>query len=427
VEARRLGSSRFVRNVAAVVTGVAAAQAISLAFTPLLTRLYGPEAFGAAAAFIAVLNISTPLSTLGFASAIVMPADEEGAMAVARLSLVCAAIVAVLVLAFVWALQRELATWTGLEAHPGFLYLLPMWLMLAAVLAVANQVAIREGLFKAKAGAYVASTLLMNIIKLAGGFLAPSGLVLIAVTLGGTALNGAMLLARVPKQGAFQIAQWLGTAGVWRAAREQRDFVVYRLPQNLINTASLGLPVILLTGLFGAATAGQYSIATLILGAPIVLLGQSFTEVFFPKITDTIRNDPSAAGHVLRRATSVMTVLAVIPFGFVAVAGDVIFPFVLGSQWVRAGEFSQWVAIWMASVLATRPAVAAMPVLRLQGTLLVYEVIVSVARVLSLYVGARTGNDLVAVAAFAMVNVAGYMSLLLLILVRASQHQRDPA
>lgn len=39
--------SKFVRNVLAVATGVAAAQAISLAFMPFLTRLYGPEAFGA--------------------------------------------------------------------------------------------------------------------------------------------------------------------------------------------------------------------------------------------------------------------------------------------------------------------------------------------------------------------------------------------
>ena len=79
--AHAIGQSRFVRNVAAVATGIAAAQAISLAFMPFLTRLYGPEAFGALAAFTAVVNIITPLATLGYANAIVMPETEEGATA----------------------------------------------------------------------------------------------------------------------------------------------------------------------------------------------------------------------------------------------------------------------------------------------------------------------------------------------------------
>lgn len=408
------------RNVAAVATGIAAAQAISLAFMPFLTRLYGPEAFGALAAFTAVVNIITPLATLGYANAIVMPETEEGATAVARLSLVCAALVAPLALVFVLLFQSQLAAWTGLEAAPGFLYLIPVSLLLAALLSVANQTAIREGLFKAKAGSHVASTFVMNIGKLAGGLLAPSGLVLIVISMVGKALNYSMLLARVPRSGAFQVRRWFGTAGIGRAASEQRDFALYRMPQSVINAASFGLPVILLTTLFGAAAAGQYSITTLILGAPIMLLGQSVTEVFFPKVTSAIRENPGGAVSLLKRATFVMSLLAIVPFGIIAMWGDAIFPFVFGGQWARAGEFSQWIAVWMASVLATRPAVAAMPVLRQQCTLLIYEIFITAARVIAIFVGAHFGDDLVAVAAFSCVNVVGYLLLLGLVLQRAA-------
>lgn len=415
-----LSRSRFVRNVAAVAMGTAAAQAISLAFMPFLTRMYGPEAFGALAAFTAVVSIITPLSTLGYANAIVMPDTEEGATAVARLSLVCAALVAPLALVLVFLFQTQLAAWTGLEATPGFLYLIPVSLLLGALLSVANQTAIREGLFKAKAGSYVASTLVMNIGKLAGGLLVPSGLVLIVISIVGKALNYSMLLARVPRRGAFQVRRWLGTGGIRAAAREQRDFALYRMPQTVINAASFGLPVILLTTLFGPSTAGQYAISTMILGAPIMLLGQSVSEVFFPRVTETIRNDHSAAAPLLKRASVVMTLLAIVPFGVIAILGDVIVPLVLGSEWERAGEFAQWIAVWMASVLATRPAVAAMAVLRMQGVLLSYEVLITTARVAALYFGATVGNDLTAVAAFSLVNVVGYLSLLALVLGRAA-------
>lgn len=410
---------RFVRNVAAVATGIAAAQAISLAFMPVLTRLYGPEAFGALAAFTAVVNIITPLATLGYANAIVMPETEEGATAVARLSLVCAAVVAPLALLSVFIFQAKLAAWTGLEATPGFLYLIPVSLLLGALLSVANQTAIREGLFKARAGSYVASNFVTNVGKLAGGLLAPSGLLLIVISMVGSALNYSMLLARVPRRGAFEVRRWFGVAGIRDAAREQRDFALYRMPQSVINSASLGLPVILLTTLFGAAAAGQYSITTLILGAPIMLLGQSVMEVFFPRVTIAVRESPETAAALLTRATIGMALLSIVPFGVIAVWGNEIFPFVFGNQWEKAGELSRWVAIWMASVLATRPAVAAMPVLRQQRTLLVYEVFITAARVMAIVLAARLGDDLTAVAAFSCVNVVGYLLLLGLVMRRA--------
>jgi len=46
-------SSKFVRNVAIVATGTAGAQAITMAFSPINTRLYGPEAFGILGTFTA--------------------------------------------------------------------------------------------------------------------------------------------------------------------------------------------------------------------------------------------------------------------------------------------------------------------------------------------------------------------------------------
>lgn len=421
---KRLTKSRFVRNVAAVATGIAAAQAISLAFMPFLTRLYGPEAFGALAAFTAVVNISTPLATLGYANAIVMPASEEGATAVARLSLVCAALVAPSALVLIFFFQSQLAASTGLEAAPDFLYLIPVSLLLGALLSVANQAAIREGLFKAKAGSHVVSTLLMNIGKLAGGLLRPSGLALIAFSMLGKVLNYVVLLALVPRKGAFRVRRWFGTEGIGKAAKEHRDFALYRMPQSVINAASFGLPVILLTTYFGAGSAGQYSITTLVLGAPIMLIGQSVMEVFFPRITASIRDNPAAADSLLKQASFVMALMAVVPFGIVGVLGSQVFPFVFGAEWARAGQYSQWVAIWMASVLVTRPAVAAMPALRLQRALLIYEIIITAARVAAIIFGARIGSDLSAVAAFSVVNVMGYLLLLLLVLSRAASLRR---
>lgn len=410
-----LKESEFVRNVAAVATGIAAAQAIALVFMPFLTRMYGPSAFGAQAAFAAILNIITPLATLGYANAIVMPKTDAGASAVARLSLLSSAVVAPLAFVLVFLLKPQLARWTGLEDAPGLLYLIPVALLVSALLSVANQAAVREGLFRAKARSYVASTLLSNIGKFAGGLLSPSGLLLIVLTLAGSVMNYVMLLARVPRSGVFRVRHWFGLAGVREAAREHRDFVLYRMPHSIINAASLGLPVIVLTSLHGAAVAGQYSISVLALGAPVTLLGQSVYEVFFPRITRAVQSGQESAAAIIGKTTIGLVLVSVIPFGAIALFGDRVFPFVFGAEWTRAGEFSQWVALWMAASLATRPAVAAIPVLGRQGMLLAYEIVMTVGRVAALYAGQRVGDDLTSIAFFVIVNIVGYAALLLLV------------
>jgi O-antigen/teichoic acid export membrane protein len=408
--------SKFVRNVFAVATGIAAAQAISLAFMPFLTRLYGPEAFGALAAFTAILNIITPLATLGYANAIVMPKIEKEANAVARLSLMSAGIVAPLALIGVYAFQFPLAKLTGLEHQPNLLYLIPISLLLVALLSVANQVAIREGLFKAKSSSYVASTFIVNLGKLGVGYISATGITLIIFLIISNLINYTMLMARVPKVGAFDFRQWFGISGIRQAAFNYKDFAIYRMPQSILNAASLGLPVILLTNFFSTSAAGQYAITTLIIGAPVMLLGNSVLEVFFPKITTLVRDNPASAFHMLWKSTLLMSVIGLVPFSIIFLWGDLILPWVLGEAWGRAGEYSQWIALWMFSVLITRPAVAAMPVLKLQGFLLVYEIIITVLRIGSISLGATLGGDLMAVTLFSVVNIIGYLSLLAFVL-----------
>ena len=398
--------SKFVRNVLAVATGVAAAQAISLAFMPFLTRLYGPEAFGALAAFTAIINIITPLATLGYANAIVMPKTDEEANAVARLSLVSAALVSPIVLISVYVFQLQLAKLTGLEHQPNLLYLIPISLLLVALLSVANQVAIREGLFKAKSSSYVASTFIMNLGKLGAGYISATGITLIIFLIISKLINYIILMARVPKVGAFNFRHWFGLNGIQKAALDNKDFAIYRLPQSILNAAAVGLPVILLTNYYGSSAAGYYSLTTLILGAPVLLLGQSVGEVFYPKITNAIRQQASNSLQLVIKATLALGGVAIIPFGTVMLFGPDLFAFAFGEQWKTAGEYAQWIAPWLACVLATRGILAAFPILNLQSYLLVQEVFSIILRSLALIIGLKYyQSDLVAIALFSVVGI----------------------
>jgi len=87
---KRLLSSRFAKNVALVATGTAGAQAITMAFSPAITRLYGPEAFGLLGTFTATLAIVTPIAALTYPIAIVLPKKDDDARGIAKLSVLLA-------------------------------------------------------------------------------------------------------------------------------------------------------------------------------------------------------------------------------------------------------------------------------------------------------------------------------------------------
>lgn len=425
-EAGRLRGSRFARDVASVGLGIAAAQAISLLFSPLLTRLYGPEAFGVLGAYTAVLNIITPLATLGYANAVVIPAEDDRALAVARLSMASALVVAPLSLLAIYLFEAHVARWTGLEAAPGLLYLIPVALVLTALFSVASQGAIREGLFDAKSQAHVGATLGVNVAKLGGGVLAASGLMLIAIEVAGRGIHTLALLARAPRRGVLRVRGWFGLEGVWQAAWDHRGFSLYRMPQSIINAAALGLPVILLSSLFGSNEAGQYAITVLVLSAPVMLLGQSIGEVFYPKITRAAQTPGEDARGLIVKATLGLIAMGAVPFTVVALFGDRLFPIAFGDEWARAGEYAQWIALWMAASLASRASVQAMPALQIQHLLLVYEIGITISRVAALYVGAAViGSDLAAVAVFSVTSALGMVVLIGLTWAKAGQADRQ--
>jgi len=408
-----LTSSHFVRNVAVVGGGIAAAQAITLVFMPIITRLYGPEAFGISAAFAALVSIITPLATLGYANAIVMPKSDADAAAVARLSILCGLTLASLSLLVVHFCSPWLAILTGLEQSPMMLYLISISLLFSAFLSVANQATIREGLFKAKARAYVESSLITNFGKLAGGLIAPSGLLLIVITMAGQVLNFVIQLLRVSRSDILKPRNWFGFGGAYEAAMVHKEFALYKMPQSILNAASVGLPVILLSSMFGTAAAGQYSLAAAVLAAPLILLGQAVGEVFYPKITRTIERKSPRARELLIKSTLGLTAAAIIPFGITMLWGDYLFLLIFGSEWRLAGEYAQWLSLWLAAALASRACLSAAPALGLQGFMLMREIASVFLRTGALYLGfIWQHSDVVAVALFSLAGTVINISII---------------
>lgn len=181
--------NRFARSVAVVASGTAAAQIITFLFAPVITRLYGPEAFGVLGTFNALLAVMAPIATLSYPIAIVLPKHDSEARGLARLSIRLGILVSTLTLFIVVIAENEILTLLKLESSSPVIWCVPLAMFLSALLATADRWAIRKKLFALKAKVTIADSLFQNLINVVLGFIAPLAWVLVGVATIGRALH----------------------------------------------------------------------------------------------------------------------------------------------------------------------------------------------------------------------------------------------
>jgi len=406
----RVWRSRFARNVAVVASGAAGAQAITMAFAPLITRIYGPEAFGLLGTFMAIVAVAVPVAALAYPIAIVLPRDDRDALGLVRLSVILSFAVALLAAAGLWAGGDWLTATLGAESVAGFLFLVPLAMLFAAWMQIAQQWLIRKKEFGVVARSAVAHSLILNTAKSGIGWLHPVGVVLIVLATLGQALHAGLLFT-----GALRRYQGItaerdegpGTP-LKELAHRHRDFPLYRAPQNAIYALSQALPILLLAALFGPAAAGFYALAKLVMGPPALLLGKAVSDVFYPKITEAT-HEGRDVGPMLLKATGILAIVGLAPVVVVVVLGPSLFVFVFGSDWVVSGDYARWLALFYLFNLINRPCFSVIPVFGAQRGFLLYEVLTLIFKALALVAGYKLfDSDIWAVALFSLAGVVSY-------------------
>lgn len=414
----KLWQSGFIRSVATVASGAALAQFVTMAFAPVITRLYGPEAFGLQSLFLSLLGMCGTLAALAYPAAIVMPRKQRDALTIVKLALIIGTLVAALLALVLYLVAEELLQLIGAESLGHLVYLLPLALILSLLSSLMDQWLIRNKAYRILAWFKVTTALITGVTKSGVGVIVPGASTLILTNmvcgLAGTFLALALWLRKRSTEFTgvlhFQIKSMVAVA------RDYRDFPLYRAPQNFINTASQSLPIILISAYFGPVYAGQYAIAISVLGVPTSLIANSVMAVFYPRVTDAVRNNENARKLILKSMLA-MALFGSAPYFFLAVSAPAIFPYIFGEEWVMSGQYAQWLAPWLFLQYLNRPAVAAVPVLGLQKGLLLYEVFSTGSKLVALWVGYVLYRDaIISVAIYSIVGSLAYIFLIFWVL-----------
>ncbi len=407
----RLFKSNFVRNVIVVAAGTAGAQVVHLAFAPVITRLYGPEAFGVLGAFTAILAMTAPLAALSFPTAIVLPKQDTDAVGLVRLSLVIALITSLLTLLALICFREPIVRLFNLQTVGSYILLLPLAMVFSVCWAVVTQWAIRKRLFKSTASVAVLQAFIVNGTKSGLGLVSPIAATLISVDTIGKLVHAGMLWFGIKKSQPHVPERREKPTAMLTLLCRHKDFALYRTPQIFVNSIGKSVPVLMLMSVFGPSAAGFYTLARTMLAVPSMLIGQSVSDVFYPKFVETV-NAGRSGKTLLRNACAMLMLAGAPPYLLVAGLGPWLFSLVFGGDWYIAGEYARWMSLWVFMILVTRPVIAAIPALALQGSFLIFESMALIVKVVAIYVGYQvTGSALGAVVAFSLSNAVIYALL----------------
>ncbi|MEL7450498.1 MAG: oligosaccharide flippase family protein, partial [Pseudomonadota bacterium] len=190
-------------------------------------------------------------------------------------------------------------------------------------------------------------------------------------------------------------------------AKAYRDFPLHNAPTGFLRDLSNTLPVFALTFVFTPAVAGFYSMANRLVWMPINTASTALRRV----LTQRLAKYHKAGWGMMQPAllvTGGMAMVGAVPFGLLWLYAERVTPWLLGDQWVQAGQYVAVLTPLFFVGFLTRPTGTLYVVLRRQALGLRIQIGIVLARV-SVFAHAFL-NDLdvlSTLANFVYVSIAG--------------------
>lgn len=329
----------FLKSVLIVGTGTAGAQLLKVIASPVLSRLYTPEDFGAMAVFGSLIGLLAMVSSLKYEWAIPI-ATENDAYDVLTLSYGILIVFCLLITGLVMIGGRSVLGLFQSEMLLNYKYLIPLGVLALGLYTITIQWAYRGRHFKVIARTRFSQSILAVITQmgLGLGFTGPIGLLVGRILGEGSGVSVGFRLIikdRINKGLLPNISSYK------RLLIRYKDFALFSAPSQFLNYAGLQLPVFFLSALFGAAVTGAYGMATAVISLPLNIVGNSIGDVFFSEASRSIKENPYEILTLSNRLLKRLILIGLPPIIITILIGPQLFSLILGSKWQYAGEISR--------------------------------------------------------------------------------------
>ena len=322
-----------------LASGVVVAQFVTIIASPILTRLYSPNAFGVFAVFSAVLVVCSAVSELNYRLVIPIAEDDRKASHALFVALSVLVSFTVIITVIVWLFRVDIATLLKVAELEYYLWFLPLAVLIDAVFILGQLWSIRAKAFKRVSWAQASQGIVAVTAQTTMGFFnfGAFGLVLgkiIGAVVGLIALQSAVVKEIKPHALNISLKYTL------LLSKEYYRFPLYKAPASLISVLNRQIAFFLFPVFFGPAETGLYALTYRVLQTPGIFLGIQIQRVFLSTAAESKRTGKlTASSRLMYRALLQIGLPTFALFGLIA---PDVFLLVFGENWRQAGVYAQF-------------------------------------------------------------------------------------
>lgn len=410
--------SAIARSVGVLVGGTALGQVLLVLVSPVLTRLYTAEDFGALAIYMALLSLFGVVSSLRYELAIPLPEHDEDAANLAALCFVLVGVVVAISIVTVYFAGHNIASLLGSPALERHLWLLPAGIFLAGIDASLRHLAIREKAFRIVAKTTVKRALANIMIQLCGFKFGSLSLIVGHACAQGA---GVWSLSRLFFDG--RKSSVVSISGIFSQAIRFKRFPLYSVWEGLLNTAGAQLPPLIFAALFSPAAAGLYSLANRVLALPISMVSGAVAQVFLSEAPRAHRE--GRLGLLIVVLHGKLATIGLPPAMLLFVVAPELFGLVFGPDWTEAGIFARWMTPWLYLVFITSPFSTIPSVLGRQQQGMIFQLVLLLSRVFAIIVGANIGGLFMTIILYSVTSAVCWCGFLVWVKIATDITLRD--
>jgi O-antigen/teichoic acid export membrane protein len=368
-----LPKGRFTRSVTLLTGGAALGQAINILVSPVLTRLYSPEDFGAFGVYVAILGIALAVASLRYEYAILLPKDDESAANILALCFLILIGMTTLSWFAVYGWGDQMMAWANVPELGHYLWFIPIGMLGAGTYQILNYWAIRMGYFARIGKTRLTRGLARASLQVGLGFTTtgPMGL-LLGQLAGDSAGSGS--LGTIAWRKDYTSLRAINLQSMRKAAVRYRRFAIFSGVANIIDVLGSSAPQILFSAFYGSEVAGWFMLGQSVIAAPLNIVVDSVSQVYFGEIARLGRYDPKSMRQIYLKLTGRLALIGAIPVAVICTFAPWAFSVIFGQGWEIAGVYVQILGLMFAVRFAVIPLQHTLNALERQDLLLIWEI-----------------------------------------------------
>lgn len=375
------------QNFAFLLSGSGINIAIQIIVSPILTRIYGPEAYGIFSIFNAICTNLALLATIRLPQAILLPKQENDFHALMRLALLSSLVVSSLLFITLYFFGEFVLRFFQADSLIKFYYLIPFMVLLLSLNQILGQWQYRLSAFKKSVVIDTSVLVGVRFFNLVFGLISKGhslGLVLGDVL--GKIIGSVLSWQLIIRKDIANLFVNVSKDQLKKTLIEYKQYPLYNLPGLWMGMISEQLPVFFFSHVFGIRAIGLLALATSMLDLPKRLLAYSVSSVFYKKAVDLNQKSGTELQQFVKQMFYTFLLVCMVPYASVIVFGPELFSFVFGSDWAISGKFAQYLAVYAMLELLCISFDAVFYVLREERKLFFFQMTIFLARFIVLVV-----------------------------------------